>query len=69
MLDLELIRTLLDKKNDELERSKENLVEAFIFLDRLEQEDFVDEEEQENFESDLISLLSELKIDVDNHEE
>lgn len=69
MLDFELIRTLLDKKEKELEKLKENLVEAYIFLERLEQEDYKDEEEEENFESDLAYILEELQIDVDNYEE
>lgn len=69
MLDFELIRTLLDKKEKELEKLKENLVEAYIFLERLEQEDYEDEEEEENFESDLAYILEELQIDVDNYEE
>ena len=38
-------------------------------LERLEQEDYGDEEEQENFEDDLKSILNELQIDVDNYEE
>lgn len=69
MLDLELIRLLLDKKSEELDQLKDNLVEAYIFLDRLEQEEYNDEEEEENFESDLGSILEELQIDVDNYEE
>jgi hypothetical protein len=69
MVDLKLIRALLDRKNDALDDAKDNLAEAYVFLGRLEQEDYVDEEEQENFEDDLKSILNELQIDVDNHEE
>ena len=69
MLDLTLIRIALDRKGEELDRAKDNLAEAYVFLDRLEQEDYVDEVEQENFESDLRDILNELQIDVDNYEE
>ena len=69
MIDLKLIRMVLDRKGEELDGAKDNLAEAYVFLDRLEQEDYVDEEEQENFEDDLKSILSELQIDVDNYEE
>ena len=69
MIDLKLIRMVLDRKGEELDGAKDNLAEAYVFLDRLEQEDYVDEEEQENFESDLKSILNELQIDVDNYEE
>ena len=69
MIDLKLIRALLDRKNDALDDAQDNLAEAYVFLGRLEQEDYVDEEEQENFEDDLKSILNELQIDVDNHEE
>ncbi len=69
MIDLKLIRMVLDRKGEELDDAKDNLAEAYVFLDRLEQEDYVDEEEQENFEDDLKSILSELQIDVDNYEE
>lgn len=69
MIDLKLIRNVLDRKGEELDDAKDNLAEAYVFLDRLEQEDYVDEEEQENFESDLKSILNELQIDVDNYEE
>ncbi len=69
MIDLKLIRALLDRKNEELDNAKDNLAEAYVFLDRLEQEDYVDEDEQENFEDDLKSILNELQIDVDNYEE
>ena len=69
MIDLKIIRALLDRKNEVLDDAKDNLAEAYVFLDRLEQEDYSDEEEQENFESDLKSILNELQIDVDNYEE
>tara|TARA_B100001094_G_C17530268_1_gene484291 strand:- start:62 stop:271 length:210 start_codon:yes stop_codon:yes gene_type:complete len=69
MIDLKLIRALLDRKDEALDGVKDNLAEAYVFLDRLEQEDYVDEEEQENFEDDLKSILNELQIDVDNCEE
>jgi hypothetical protein len=69
MIDLKLIRALLDRKDEALDGAKDNLAEAYVFLDRLEQEDYVDEEEQENFEDDLKSILNELQIDVDNCEE
>ncbi len=69
MLDLTLIRIALDRKGEELDRAKDNLAEAYVFLDRLEQEDYVDEVEQENFESDLRDILNELQIDVDNYED
>ena len=69
MIDLKLIRNVLDRKGEELDGAKDNLAEAYVFLDRLEQEDYVDEEEQENFEDDLKSILNELQIDVDNCEE
>jgi hypothetical protein len=69
MIDLKLIRIVLDRKGEELDGAKDNLAEAYVFLDRLEQEDYVDEEEQENFEDDLKSILNELQIDVDNYEE
>ena len=69
MIDLKLIRNVLDRKGEELDDAKDNLAEAYVFLERLEQEDYVDEEEQENFEDDLKSILSELQIDVDNYEE
>ena len=69
MIDLKLIRNVLDRKGEELDGAKDNLAEAYVFLDRLEQEDYVDEEEQENFEDDLKSILNELQIDVDNYED
>jgi hypothetical protein len=69
MLDLTLIRIALDRKGEELDKAKDNLAEAYVFLDRLEQEDYIDEDEQENFEDDLKSILNELQIDVDNYEE
>ena len=69
MIDLKLIRNVLDRKSEQLDDAKDNLAEAYVFLDRLEQEDYSDEEEQENFESDLKSILNELQIDVDNYEE
>ena len=69
MLDLTLIRIALDRKGEELDRAKDNLAEAYVFLDRLEQEDYIDEVEQENFESDLRDILNELQIDVDNYED
>ena len=69
MIDLKLIRMVLDRKGEELDGAKDNLAEAYVFLDRLEQEDYVDEDEQENFEDDLKSILNELQIDVDNYEE
>ena len=69
MLDLTLIRIALDRKGEQLDRAKDNLAEAYVFLDRLEQEDYVDEVEQENFESDLRDILNELQIDVDNYED
>ena len=69
MIDLKLIRMVLDRKGEELDGAKDNLAEAYVFLDRLEQEDYADEEEQENFEDDLKSILNELQIDVDNYEE
>ena len=69
MLDLTLIRIALDRKGEQLDRAKDNLAEAYVFLDRLEQEDYVDELEQENFESDLRDILNELQIDVDNYED
>jgi len=69
MIDLKLIRALLDRKDEALDSVKDNLAEAYIFLERLEQEDYIDEEEQENFEADLADILNELQIDVDNHEE
>ena len=69
MIDLKLIRMVLDRKGEELDGAKDNLAEAYVFLDRLEQKDYVDEEEQENFEDDLKSILNELQIDVDNCED
>jgi len=69
MIDLKLIRNVLDRKSEQLDDAKDNLAEAYVFLDRLEQEDYSDEEEQENFEDDLKSILNELQIDVDNYEE
>ena len=69
MIDLKLIRMVLDRKGEELDDAKDNLTEAYVFLDRLEQEDYGDEEEQENFEADLKDILNELQIDVDNCEE
>jgi len=69
MLDLTLIRIALDRKGEQLDRAKDNLAEAYVFLDRLEQEDYIDEVEQENFESDLRDILNELQIDVDNYED
>ena len=69
LLDLTLIRIALDRKGEQLDRAKDNLAEAYVFLDRLEQEDYIDEVEQENFESDLRDILNELQIDVDNYED
>lgn len=69
MIDLKLIRMVLDRKGEELDSAKDNLAEAYVFLERLEQEDYDDEEEQENFEADLKDILNELQIDVDNCEE
>ena len=69
MIDLKLIRALLDRKDEAVDGMKDNLAEAYVFLERLEQEDYADEEEQENFEDDLKSILNELQIDVDNCEE
>ena len=69
MIDLKLIRMVLDRKGEELDSVKDNIAEAYVFLESLEQEDYGDEQEQENFESDLKDILNELQIDVDNCEE
>ena len=69
MFDLDLMRKTLEDLNDSLDRNKELLGEAFIFLDRLEKEDYRDEEEKENFELDLITIVKEIKIDIDSYEE
>ena len=69
MIDLKIIRMVLDRKSEELDKAKDNLAEAYVFLERLEQQDYGDDEEQENFEADLRDILNELQIDVDNYEE
>ena len=60
MIDLKIIRMVLDRKSEELDKAKDNLAEAYVFLERLEQQDYGDDEEQENFEADLRDILNEL---------
>ena len=69
MFDLTIIRRILEKEGSKMDTRKEHLGEALIFLERLEQEDYRDDEELENFELDLHTILEELQIDVDNYEE
>ena len=69
MFDLTIIRRGLEKEVSKMDTRKEHLGEALIFLERLEQEDYRDDEELENFELDLHTILEELQIDVDNYEE
>ena len=69
MFDLTIIRRILEKEVSKMDTRKEHLGEALIFLERLEQEDYRDAEELENFELDLHTILEELQIDVDNYEE
>jgi|TARA_R100001443_G_scaffold116499_1_gene137075 hypothetical protein len=69
MFDLTIIRRILEKEVSKMDTRKEHLGEALIFLERLEQEDYRDDEELENFELDLHTILEELQIDVDNYEE
>tara|TARA_R100000808_G_C2139247_1_gene147216 strand:+ start:302 stop:511 length:210 start_codon:yes stop_codon:yes gene_type:complete len=69
MFDLTIIRRVLEKEVSKMDTRKEHLGEALIFLERLEQEDYRDDEELENFELDLHTILEELQIDVDNYEE
>ena len=61
MLDLVLVRRILEDFRDKLEREKDILAEALVFLDRLETEDYDSKEEKEAFESDLEYLLAELQ--------
>ena len=69
MFDLTIIRRILEKEVSKMDERREHLGEALIFLERLEQEDYRDDEELENFELDLHTILEELQIDVDNYEE
>ena len=69
MFDLTIIRRILEKEVSKMDTRKEHLGEALIFLERLEQEDYRDDEELENFELDLQTILEELEIDIDNCEE
>ena len=69
MFDLTIIRRILEKEVSKMDTRKEHLGEALIFLERLEQEDYRDDEELENFELDLHTILEELQIDVDNYED
>ena len=69
MFDLTIIRRILEKEVSKMDERKEHLGEALIFLERLEREDYRDDEELENFALDLHTILEELQIDVDNYEE
>lgn len=69
MFDLITIRRILECEVSKMDDRKEYLCEALIFLERLEQEDYRDDEELENFELDLRTILEELEIDIDNYEE
>ena len=69
MLDLVLVRRILEDFRDKLEREKDILAEALVFLDRLETEDYDSKEEKEAFESDLEYLLAELQIELDECED
>jgi hypothetical protein len=69
MLDLVLVRRILEDFRDKLERNKDILAEALVFLDRLELEEYENKEEKEAFESDLEYLLSELEIELDECED
>ena len=69
MFDLTIIRRILEKEVSKMDTRKEHLGEALIFLERLEQEDYRDDEELENFELDLHTILEELQIDVANYVE
>lgn len=69
MLDLVIVRRVLEDFRDKLERERDILAEALIFLDRLESEDYENKEEREAFESDLEYLLSELEIELDECED
>ena len=69
MLDLVLVRRILEDFRDKLEREKDILAEALVFLDRLETEDYDSKEEKEAFEYDLEYLLAELQIELDECED
>ena len=69
MFDLTIIRRILEKEVSKMDTRKEHLGEALIFLERLEQEDYRDDEDMDKFEMDLHQFLEELQIDVDNYEE
>ena len=69
MFDLTIIRRILEKEVSKMDERKEHLGEALIFLERLEREDYRDDEELENFALDLHTILKELQIDIDNYEE
>jgi hypothetical protein len=69
MFDLTAIRRILEKEVSKMDERKEYLCEALIFLERLEREDYRDDEELENFALDLHTILEELQIDIDNYEE
>ena len=58
MFDLTIIRRVLEKEVSKMDTRKEHLGEALIFLERLEQEDYRDDEELENFELDSAPNLA-----------
>ena len=65
MLDLEMVRKVLEDFNENLEKNQELLTEALIFLVRLEKEDYSNKKEKKNFETDLRIIVEELEIGLD----
>ena len=47
----------------QLRHARENLEEACLFIERLEEEDYKSEKERENIETDLEEILKELNIE------
>lgn len=69
MFDLDVVRRILEKESELQERQRELLSEALVFLERLANQEYVSEDEKEDFEFDLKSILEEMDLDVDYYEE
>lgn len=71
MLNLANLESLKERLEEEREMAEEYISlisEAIVFVDRLLEEDYGDEEEKENCFIDLRELLKEINIDIESEE-
>ena len=71
MLNLANLESLKERLDEEREMAEEYISlisEAIVFVDRLLEEDYGDEEEKENCFIDLRELLKEINIDIESEE-